>query len=185
MDDTWETLVRAAEGAALAGEGGVRPHEPKAAVLCCSDARVPPSLLFDQPPGSLFVIRFAGNTASPPAVASLDYAVEHLGVPLIVVLGHTSCGAVDAAMQGVCCGSATAITGPICDIVDRYPDADADAISIRNVQAVMAALAANPGPTGEALRAGRLQIRGAVHDLSAGHLVAVDPNSDPRTMERT
>ena len=70
---------------------------PKAAVLGCSDSRVPIEIVFDQGLGDVFVIRVAGNACGPGAVASIEYAVAHLNVPLVVVLGHEGCGAVRAA----------------------------------------------------------------------------------------
>ncbi len=75
-------------------------QHPVAAVLGCSDSRVPPELLFDRGLGDLFVVRTAGNVADKVALGSLEYAVEHLGVPLLVVLGHERCGAVAAAATG-------------------------------------------------------------------------------------
>ena len=73
---------------------------PFAVVVGCSDSRVPPEILFDQGLGDLFVIRVAGNVVDDPALGSIEYAVEHLGAHLIVVLGHERCGAVDAACKG-------------------------------------------------------------------------------------
>jgi carbonic anhydrase len=72
---------------------------PIAAVLSCSDSRVAPEFAFDQGPGDLFVVRVAGNFANEGGLASLEYAVKFLGVPLVVVLGHSNCGAVDAAIK--------------------------------------------------------------------------------------
>jgi carbonic anhydrase len=75
-------------------------QKPFAVVLTCADSRVAPEVLFDQRIGDLFVIRVAGNVATDEAVASIEYAVEHLHTPkLIVVLGHEKCGAVDAALN--------------------------------------------------------------------------------------
>lgn len=71
---------------------------PFAAVLGCADSRVPPELLFDQGYGDLFVVRVAGNVATPEELASLEFGVAALGASLIVVLGHSDCGAVKAAM---------------------------------------------------------------------------------------
>ncbi len=75
-------------------------QEPFAAVLACADSRVPVELVFDQTIGQLFVTRVAGSIATPEIVASLEYAVAVLGVKAILVLGHTSCGAVTAAIKG-------------------------------------------------------------------------------------
>lgn len=73
---------------------------PFAIVLSCADSRVVPELIFDQGIGDIFVIRVAGNTANPSSIASIEYAVAHLGSKLIVVLGHESCGACGAAIAG-------------------------------------------------------------------------------------
>ena len=76
-------------------------QEPLAAVLSCADSRVPVELVFDQSIGHVFVVRVAGNVATPDTIASLEYGVAVLGTPLILVLGHDSCGAVDAAIKSL------------------------------------------------------------------------------------
>jgi len=76
----------------------VKGQSPSAVVLSCSDSRVPPELLFDQGLGDIFVIRVAGNVADPVALGSIEYAVEHIHVPLIIVMGHDRCGAVTATI---------------------------------------------------------------------------------------
>lgn len=75
-------------------------QKPFAIIVGCSDSRVPPEIIFDQGMGDLFIIRNAGNVVDDFAMASIEYAVEHLGVRLIVVLGHERCGAVDATIKG-------------------------------------------------------------------------------------
>ena len=77
----------------------VAGQAPAAAVLCCADSRVGPELIFDQPRAALFVCRVAGNIASDEVVGSLEYAVKVLGSKLVVVLGHSQCGAVKAAIE--------------------------------------------------------------------------------------
>ena len=74
---------------------------PFAAVLSCSDSRVPPELVFDQNVGDLFVFRNAGNFVDPAVLGTMEYGYAHLGVKLIVVLGHEACGAVKATAQAV------------------------------------------------------------------------------------
>jgi carbonic anhydrase len=74
-------------------------EKPFAVVLSCSDSRVPPELIFDQGLGDLFTIRVAGNVLGSAQVASIEYAVKHLGAKLILVMGHESCGAVRAALE--------------------------------------------------------------------------------------
>ena len=75
-------------------------QNPFAVILTCSDSRIVPELIFDTGIGELFVIRVAGNIANPSSIASIEYAVAHLDVKLIVVLGHQNCGAVTAALVG-------------------------------------------------------------------------------------
>ena len=75
-------------------------QHPFAVVLGCADSRVPPELLFDQGLGDLFVIRVAGNIVDDAILGSIEYAVEHLGTQLVMVLGHEKCGAVTAAVEG-------------------------------------------------------------------------------------
>ncbi len=78
----------------------VQGQQPQTIVLGCADSRVPPEMVFDRTLGELFVVRTAGNIADAVALGSLEYAVEHLRSPLIVVLGHEKCGAVAAAATG-------------------------------------------------------------------------------------
>jgi carbonic anhydrase len=75
-------------------------QQPFAVIVSCSDSRVPPEEIFDQGLGDLFVVRVAGNVITPVELGSIEYAVEHLKIPLIVVLGHEQCGAVTAAVEG-------------------------------------------------------------------------------------
>lgn len=77
----------------------VKTQKPIAAILSCSDSRVAPELAFDQNPGDVFIVRLAGNFVNDDGLASLEYATKVLNVPLILVLGHSNCGAVDAAIK--------------------------------------------------------------------------------------
>ncbi|MGO8761409.1 MAG: carbonic anhydrase [Desulfobaccales bacterium] len=74
-------------------------QQPEAAVLSCSDSRVPAEIIFDQSLGDLFVVRTAGLVLDPTSIGSLEYAVAHLHVPLLVIKGHEGCGAVTAAVE--------------------------------------------------------------------------------------
>jgi carbonic anhydrase len=88
----------------------VAGQKPHTIVLSCSDSRVPPELIFDQGLGDVFTIRLAGHVLNPEAIASIEYAVEHLGSKLLVIMGHESCGAVKAALTlpvGKSAGSAS------------------------------------------------------------------------------
>jgi carbonic anhydrase len=76
-------------------------QHPFVTLLCCSDSRVPPELVFDQGFGELFVIRVAGNVIAADVIGSIQYAVRHLGTQLLVVMGHEECGAVTAAVESL------------------------------------------------------------------------------------
>jgi carbonic anhydrase len=96
LDDSLPLQDYSASGTARSGD-----HAPIAAILGCGDARVGAELIFDRGPGDLFMVRLAGNFLSDYGLASMEYAVEFLNVPLLMVLGHTKCGAVTAAIQVV------------------------------------------------------------------------------------
>lgn len=93
----------------------VNGQQPFACVLGCADSRVPPELVFDHGLGDLFTVRAAGEVLDDAVVGSIEYAVEHLKVPLVVVLGHESCGAVRAAVDLVRSGGELA--GPVSALV--------------------------------------------------------------------
>ena len=173
--ETWRRM-RAASDARAAGTDAPPEHRPRVAVLSCSDARVPPSLVFDRPAGELFAVRIAGNTAAPAAVASLEYAVEHLGVELLVVLGHSGCGAVAAALDGTCDGSLEPIVSPLCSLARRSGLTDAATLTERNVAATIDDLTAASPAIAAARTQGRLAVRGAVYDLATGRVTDVDTN---------
>lgn len=78
--------------------GLAKSQKPYAVILSCSDSRVPPEIIFDKGLGEIFVVRVAGNVPDPIVLGSIEYAVEHLGSPLIMVLGHERCGAVTATV---------------------------------------------------------------------------------------
>lgn len=178
-DTTWNELVNSHRMSVQGPNDAIPDHQPKAAVLGCADARVSPSIVFGQPAGALFEVRIAGNTASPTALASLDYAVGELGVELLIVLGHTGCGAVGAAAAGICDGHLAPVVEPICDVVRKNPGASVDELVTHNINATVNALTQHAGPTGTAAREGQLMIRGAVHDLLSGQLEPTDPQPNP------
>jgi carbonic anhydrase len=93
-------------------KGLVSGQDPIAVVLACADARVPPVDIFDQGLGDLFILRVAGNIINDHILGSIEYAVSHLHTPLIMVMGHSSCGAVGAVAQGVKLGGHIASLTP-------------------------------------------------------------------------
>ncbi len=110
------------EAVGISPDGGVIPQRPFAAVLGCADARVSPELLFRCPSNTLFVVRVAGNVAGVECVGSLEYAVANLAETLrvIIVLGHSGCGAVIAAVDShLEPRSYPSTSAPLCSIIDR------------------------------------------------------------------
>ena len=146
-----------------------RGQRPWAAVLTCADSRVSPEWLFDLGPGELFDVRSAGNTAFHAGIASLEYAVAELDVPLILVLGHSGCGAVTAAM-----GDAP-LTPLLQELVDPIraclrPGMDLQAAVEANARACAAALPTESALLEEAMAAGQLEIAAAALDLTSGRV---------------
>ncbi len=165
-----------------------RPQEPLAAVLGCSDSRVPVEMVFGQGPGKLFVIRVAGHVVSPTQLGSLEFAVVHLGVRLIVVLGHSGCGAVAATLAGLACtdsgdanGHLESITQPISRALLDTPRGDdqgglpdLEEAVVLNVRQACADLGRESPVLAERLGSGALRVVGAVYDLESGRVEFVD-----------
>ncbi len=103
-------------------------QSPDTVVLTCADSRVPPTLIFDQGLGDLFVIRVAGNVVSPEQLGSVEFAVDQLGSRLVVVLGHTGCGAVTAAVD-LLSRPDTPLSDNLRSITDRIEPAAARAVA--------------------------------------------------------
>ncbi|MGB3737789.1 MAG: carbonic anhydrase [Pontixanthobacter sp.] len=150
---------------------------PFAAYVTCSDSRVPPELLFGRGLGELFIIRNAGNTVDTVALGSIEYAVAVLNVPLVVVMGHERCGAVDAATKVVESnatfpGSIGRMIEPIIPAVLQARDQEGDLLdnSVRaNVRRVVRQLREQTDPIMlEPQRAGKLWVVGAYYDLDEG-----------------
>lgn len=146
-------------------EGGQKPF---ATVITCSDSRVVPEHIFMSGLGELFVIRVAGNVVGTLEAASAIYACEHLHTHLLLVLGHTHCGAIKAALEGEgmdepgALGSLTSrIAKAIGDVEDPYE------ASVLNTQAAIDDLAAQPELAG-LIAEGTLEIRGAIYHTHCG-----------------
>lgn len=150
---------------------------PIVAVLACSDSRVPPEIVFDQGPGDVFVVRHAGNVVSNYGLASLEFAVAVLNVPLILVLGHSNCGAVAAALQSE--RERSKLPGHLPELVEAIQPAvnaahakhpsDLLATTINeNVRLGMRRLKAQSDVIGGAISSGKVGIQGGVYDLATG-----------------
>jgi len=147
-------------------------QEPHAVILACADSRVAPEIVFDKGLGDLFTVRVAGNIAGDAEIASMEYAVEHLHTPLIVVMGHQSCGAVKAAIDGGNApGHLPTLILAIQPAVERARGETGDLATnaVRdNVERVVDRLRSSHPILAEAVRAGKLRIVGAVYSLDSG-----------------
>lgn len=146
-------------------------QHPVAAVLGCADSRVPAELAFDQGVGDLFVVRTAGMVVDDVALGSLQYAVDVVGVPLLVVLGHESCGAVNAT-RALAAGT-TRVTGPLAAVAAGVvpealaaPAEEADEAQARGIAARVRAAA----PIAAAVAEGRLAVVAAMYSLATGEV---------------
>lgn len=149
-----------------------RGQQPWIAILTCSDSRVVPERIFNLSIGDAFVVRVAGNTSSDAQVlGSLEYAVDHLHVRDMVVLGHTSCGAVKVAMEGKDVGNMWSVIRDIDRAKMKVPselDTDPDAISESNVRLQVRMLEDNSFVIRGAIDKGQLSLYGAMYDLKSG-----------------
>jgi carbonic anhydrase len=145
---------------------------PHCAILTCADSRVPPEILFDQGLGDIFDVRVAGNIAGDAETASIEYAAEHLHVPLVVVMGHQHCGAVSAALEGgTLPGKLPSLVAAIQPAVDQSAHESGDRVdnAVRdNVVNVVAQLRAAKPVLSELVATGKLRIVGAVYSLDTG-----------------
>ena len=187
--DIWQGLIagnkRYAEGnpthpnqSASRRREMAKGQKPRAAVLACADSRVSPEIVFDQGLGDLFVVRVAGNVANEHILGSLEYAVEHLGTQLIVVLGHNRCGAVGAACAG---GEAPGHIGSLVDALApavakiRASEAGrADLVAKENVRMTVKSLQSCGPILAEFVRQGKLEVAGAFYDLDTGAVEIVE-----------
>jgi carbonic anhydrase len=164
------------ERAALAGG-----QNPFAGILSCADSRIGPEYAFDTGRGDIFVCRVAGNFANPDTIASFEYAVATFGTPLILVLGHQACGAVDSTIKQIKNGasfpghipSLTDALTPAVQAVDSQPgDLLTNAIKENVVLTVQKLQTAQP-VLSEAVSQGKLKIIGGVYDLHTGKVELV------------
>lgn len=164
-------LTHPHQDTARRGEVAKSQH-PFAAVLSCSDSRVPPEVVFDEGVGDLFTVRVAGNVATDDVVASLEYAVAHLGPKLIVVLGHERCGAVDATMKGgIPEGHLNALVDRIKPATDAVKGKAGDTLDLavrRNVANVVKQLQTTQPILAKDVASGAIKIVGARYDLDSG-----------------
>jgi len=152
-------------------------QHPFAVILGCSDSRVPPEIIFDQGLGDLFVIRVAGNITDNVVLGSIEYAVEHLGVRYIMVLGHEGCGAVEATVkEGHAPGHIDCIVKAIRPVLKKIKNSPGDTLdnAVRaNVLSVVAQLKSSKPILAELFKKGELVIDGARYDLEDGDVAII------------
>ncbi|MBP5162990.1 MAG: hypothetical protein ILP16_08450 [Spirochaetales bacterium] len=137
-------------------------QHPYAVVICCSDSRVIPEQIFSATIGDLFVIRVAGNVLDRHQLGSIEYAAGHLGCKLIIMLGHTGCGAVAAALEGHAGGHVSSITDDIRKAIgdERDPDKACRLNVMHGVNLIR-----------EELSYPDVEVRGAVYDIGSGQVI--------------
>ncbi|MCG3137738.1 MAG: hypothetical protein HJJLKODD_01588 [Phycisphaerae bacterium] len=167
------------EDAARRQETAQPGQKPFVTILSCADSRVPVELLFDQGIGDLFVIRVAGNVAANDEIGTIEYGAGHLHTPLLVVMGHTKCGAVTAVTQGAeVHGHLAELVSPIKPAVDQVKQ---DHPELRDAELVAAAIKANiwqaiadtlqgSAELRELVRENKLRVIGALYDLESGRV---------------
>lgn len=157
-------------------------QKPFAAILGCADSRVAPELAFDQAPGDLFVVRVAGNFVTTEGLASLEYGAAVLGTKAIMVLGHTSCGAVNATVEALQKGNT--LPGHIADLVRamkpgiepvlKQPGADLNQRAVvANVRSNVRHLIEAQPILADMVAAKKLKVVGGVYDIATGKVTLV------------
>lgn len=161
------------QDAAKRADTATNGQHPFVALLSCADSRVPPEIVFDQGIGDLFVVRVAGNVAATDELGTIEYGVEHLGIPLLMVMGHTQCGAVMAVVQGAeAHGNLAKLLAPIVPAAESVKDAPeaerVDKAITANVWQAVADAFANSPVIKDYAKAGKLKVVGALYHLDSG-----------------
>ena len=166
-------------------------QHPFACIITCADSRIPVERVFDRGVGDLFVVRVAGNVASPAVLGSVEYAVDHLATPVVIVMGHTSCGAVaaacsDAELHGnvatliesirpVVKDAKASVAGEKPSKKDETAQATIVAEAVRlNVEHQVRASVEQSPVIAQAVADGRTRIVGAIYDLESGQVRWLD-----------
>ncbi len=160
----------------------ISSQHPFAVVVGCSDSRVPPEAVFDQGLGDIFVVRTAGQVLDNASLGSIEYAVEHLGVPLVVVLGHDSCGAVTAAVNGgEAPGHLKSLVESIQPAVDEAKEMNNEGELLNNsidnnIKNIQKSLESAEPILSEKVRKGELKVVGARYHLDTGVVQIIENN---------
>jgi len=174
MNGILESLLAGNRRAIESGRAAPQPQDrrPVAAVLACTDERVVPQAIFDQPPGKLYMVRIAGNVMTPEIAGSLEIGVLRLGCPLILVLGHSDCTAVQMSRTtGWYEGSAFDIARRIRSATNHLPsNADVTDLIRANVLGAIRDLREMSRALRDAETSGKLEVAGALYDISTGRV---------------
>src|SRR5882757_2775194 len=154
-------------------------QHPFATIVSCSDSRVPPEIVFDQGLGDLFIVRVAGNVINDEGLGSIEYSVDHLGTRLILVLGHQSCGAVDAAMKTVAAkgkapGHIQSLVTAIKPVIDSTRKGDLDTTIKANVKHVVDTLRSSTPILKPRVDSGDVKVIGGYYSLDTGAVTFLD-----------
>jgi carbonic anhydrase len=151
-------------------------QHPFVAILACADSRVPVGLVLDEHIGRVFVTRIAGNTASTEVIASLEYAVAVLGVKAVIVMGHTNCGAIKAAIRNdEVPGQISALFAGILPAIQRVGEGDADAVTREHVLNQVFTLTHASTVIAESVEQGTLKVIPALYDVATGEIRVLPP----------
>src|SRR5919197_2636668 len=156
-----------------------KSQHPFAAIVSCSDSRVPPEIVFDQGLGDLFIVRVAGNVINDEGLGSIEYSVDHLGTRLILVLGHQSCGAVKAAKETIAAkgkapGHIESLVTAIKPAVEATAKDDLETTIKANVKNVVQALRASTPILKAEVDSGKIQVIGGHYSLDTGAVTFLD-----------
>lgn len=147
-------------------------QDPYAIILSCADSRVVPELCFDTGLGELFVVRVAGNVANTSSIGSIEYAVAHIGCPLLVVMGHESCGAVTAAIGGG--NNGYNINHLLAHVTPALAEcgegANVNDVVKKNAELTANDLATRSKIIGDAVAAGKLKVVSGYYELGSGQV---------------
>jgi carbonic anhydrase len=154
---------------------------PFAVILSCIDSRVPAELVFDQGIGDIFSARVAGNIVNEDMLGSIEYACAVAGSKIVVVMGHTKCGAVTSACKGVEMGNITALLSKINPAVEQIKkshqagaDLDVDEVAVQNVKISIEQIRKQSPILKKLEEEDKIEIVGAMYDVGNGHVTFLD-----------
>lgn len=167
-------------------ETAINGQKPFATILACSDSRVPVEVIFDRGVGDLFVVKVAGNVADVDEIATIEYGLEHLGTPVLVVLGHTKCGAVtavakEAHLEGNLPKLASKII-PAYEKVKKEHSKDAhnliDLTIKENVYQTISDILSKSKIISELVETKKVKVVGAIYDIESGEIAWLGEHPD-------